>query len=140
MLHKKQKKLYLRIQTRVVLSVPAREVAFKDLCHFIAVGNHAQLRNPMDYGLGILSVLSSWRSLGVGYTQNMGDFSSSGSPFQPRSCVWDAQGGGWHSVTLWDASGAAVEHFLLCPVSTVFLGAGPRHWGHGEGMRHNCTI
>lgn len=35
------------------------------------VGNHAQLRNPMDYGLGILSVLSSWRSLGVGYTQNI---------------------------------------------------------------------
>lgn len=62
----------LIIRTRVVLSVPAREVAFKDSCHFIAVGNHAQLRNPMNYGLGILSVVSSWRSLGFGYTQNMG--------------------------------------------------------------------
>lgn len=38
---------YLIIQTRVILSVPAREVAFKDLCHFIALGNHAQLRNPL---------------------------------------------------------------------------------------------
>lgn len=40
---------YLIIKTRVVVGVPVREVAFNDLCHFIAVGNHAWLRNPTNY-------------------------------------------------------------------------------------------
>lgn len=152
----KKQQPYPIIKRPVVPGVSVRELAFSDLSHFIAVGNHAWLRNPTNHPR-----LEPWNPVcplklkkpRVRHSENMEGkpFALPGSLVQPRRSVWGGPRGRWppysSNVTLWKCSRPCLTsgvtgslwchlyHVLLHSFRTVYLGPEPRQRGQAEGWR-----